>query len=351
MAINRDPAENARLLNIQAEARHIARAILLAFGKVARDEGQNEANGEEAMTKIIAVELEPIVARTVNLEQSYDELTRRFNVATLTHKKPEDRLDRTSRFLMPFAVVGLIFVAVEVKDRRDDRAIVDELTRQVGNADETRIGMQMHLVADKDGKRHETRKPVSAWDKLEEFEGRLDRLEIYSVRQDLGWWTGNQVLDNAEVNVLANDQTQDLLRILLDQDMDGDGFVNRVDFCIDTPGLEWNEEVNDGIHDFDGCPDPRIDTDKDGIADYRDQCIQPVAEGEQTYNNYDSKTMHGARSIFPADQGCSMTQVANRCTKPSAVDATTGLVNLAGCPGGHHLSCKWTGTSYAECDE
>jgi len=122
------------------------------------------------------------------------------------------------------------------------------------------------------------------------------------------------------------------------KDTDKDGIADRLDKCIDTPK---NVKV-----DASGCP---IDTDKDGVADYMDQCNNtpagvivdangcPIDTDNDGVADYLDKCPNTPAGIKVDVTGCSIDKdgdgVADELDKcPNTPVAAYGKVDLKGCP-------------------
>lgn len=246
---------------------------------------------------------------------------------------------------------------LEYDDYVGDHAIMAEMDRRTGDLDHSPLGSKystpIEIGKDEYGntvynKMHTV--PVSLREIVLDLN---ERTKLHSAKLDYvseGQMAAiGQFMDESELYLLAQNPTMDVLRALRGQDFDSDGIINEQDDCIDIPGVV--EDPDDLYHynaGGNGCP-LAVDSDKDDVADYRDACIEAVPEGETVA---DSLTMRGPKSLFPRDQGCSPTQVRNRCTESVRADAAgEGMVELSSCPGGRRFLCKWDGAQYQNCNE
>ncbi len=247
-------------------------------------------------------------------------------------------------------------------DQTSRRAIMAEMDRRTGDLDHSPLGSRIEYVYDADGNPIELRKddygnpifltqvvPVSLVEIAENLNSKVSqhaaKLDVVSEGQmdAIG-----EFMDESELYLLAQSQTMDVLRALRGQDFDGDGIVNEQDDCIDIAGVK--DDPNDPDHYYaggNGCP-LAVDVDKDNVADYRDACIEAVPTDETVA---DAATMRGPKSLFPKDQGCSPTQVRNRCTKSDRM--TCGEIELSNCPANRIFQCTWDEQTkqYKDCDE
>jgi len=247
-------------------------------------------------------------------------------------------------------------------DQTSRRAIVAEMDRRIGGLDRSPLGSRTELVLDAKGQPIETGKDesgnqtykrhkvsISLTEMVENLNSTVSRHEakLNAVSEGQMDAIGN-FIDESELYLLAQSQTMDVLRLLRGQDFDGDGIVNEQDDCIDIAGVK--DDPNDPDHysaGGNGCP-LAVDVDKDNVADYRDACIEAVPTDETVA---DAATMRGPKSLFPKDQGCSPTQVRNRCTKSDRM--TCGEIELSNCPANRIFQCTWDEQTkqYKDCDE
>ncbi len=118
------------------------------------------------------------------------------------------------------------------------------------------------------------------------------------------------------------DKARQRARGELKADTDKDGIADAVDRCIDRP------ETRNGFEDDDGCPDvrPALDSDGDGLADDVDRC--PAAP--ETRNGFnDDDGCPDARPATDSD-GDGVKDQTDAC--PAEAETANGFEDDDGCP-------------------